>query len=96
MIFSPGRSKCPICNEVIYEGEEVAFPHFADAGEPFSLFSDTALHRKCFNSHPYRNDFEVAWKEAIANGNDDIQRQWGWIIEYLSEIRGNDPSEDNE
>lgn len=48
-----GFTKCPICGNVIDTGQEiVAFQAFASRTSPLWVFSDAALHKSCFDSHP--------------------------------------------
>ena len=44
-----GNSKCPLCNEVIHEHEDIElFPPFVvNKSDPYYIFNDAGLHKKC-------------------------------------------------
>ena len=90
--FTAGRTKCLLCGEVISEGQEVAFPSFVARGSPFSIFNDEVLHRKCFVKEPLAYDL----REAVNKVVDRNHPQWGWFVDYLDEILGSTPKDNNE
>lgn len=49
-IIIPGKTLCPLCDDVITESDEiVGVPHFiADKNDPLWRYSDAAFHRACF------------------------------------------------
>jgi len=49
-----GKSRCPICGNVIKDGQEiVSFPPFVgNELDPLWFFSDAAFHASCFQEHP--------------------------------------------
>ena len=62
-----GLSKCPICGCVL-TGKEgyVAFPAFVgDKDSPLRLFSDAALHKECFDSHPLAEEAQQLYEELL-------------------------------
>jgi hypothetical protein len=50
-----GKSKCPLCGQVINETEPVyCFPAFViNELDPCFFFSDAAFHEVCLKQHPY-------------------------------------------
>jgi hypothetical protein len=53
-IIIRGKTKCPICDRSIDEGDEVvSFPSLiSNENEPLYGFNDAAFHAGCFASHP--------------------------------------------
>lgn len=49
-----GKTVCPICGNVIKEGQEViAFsPFILNELDPLYFFNDAAFHTQCFYSYP--------------------------------------------
>jgi hypothetical protein len=53
----PGKTRCPLCGNVIHEGDAVvAFPAFLGPGHPLSRYSDAAFHGACFARCPDEAD----------------------------------------
>lgn len=61
-IIIKGKSKCPICNEVMKTNDDlVAFPHFIDdVKSPLYFFSDRGFHKDCFDAHKLSEDVIIA------------------------------------
>ena len=57
-IIINGKTKCPICGDIIYKEQKiVGFPHFiGDEKDILFFFSDRAFHEKCFFNHSLAND----------------------------------------
>lgn len=54
-----GKSKCPLCNQILKEGEPLtAFPAFLPTNHRFGKFSDAAFHTACFDKDPDANDVD--------------------------------------
>lgn len=53
-ILVRGSTRCPICGEIIAEGDPaVAFPPFVpNQRDPLFFFSDAAFHERCLDDHP--------------------------------------------
>ena len=53
-----GKTKCPICGDIIYKDQEiVGFPHFiGDEKNILYFFSDRVFHKKCFFKHSLANN----------------------------------------
>lgn len=53
-IFVVNKSRCPICDSPIREGEEYyLFPAFvANAKDPIFFFNDQVFHVACLQQHP--------------------------------------------
>jgi hypothetical protein len=67
-----GRSKCPLCSEVMKEGEELkAFPAFLPYDHRFGRFSDAAFHKVCFE------------KDEDAQAVDDMLYVWERIMKSM-------------
>ena len=52
-IIITGKSKCPICNEVMNESDEIVlFPPFVqNVNDPFYIFNDAGVHLTCLRDH---------------------------------------------
>jgi hypothetical protein len=67
-----GKSTCPLCNEVMKEGEELkAFPAFLPYDHRFGRFSDAAFHKVCFE------------KDEDAQAVDDMLYVWERIMKSM-------------
>jgi hypothetical protein len=65
-----GKSKCPLCSEVMKQGEELkAFPAFLPYDHRFGRFSDAAFHKVCFE------------KDSDASDVDDMLYVWQKIMD---------------
>jgi hypothetical protein len=64
-----GRSRCSICGEVLgHEDDIVATTHFiADKSDPLWPFSDSAMHRACFEAWPHRDEFAARYEAVMSN-----------------------------
>ena len=59
-----GRSKCPLCDEVLAEKDSViAFPAFIPRGHQLSSFSDAAFHLPCFQKHEDADDVVALYND---------------------------------
>ena len=48
-----GKSTCQLCGGVLAESDDlIAFPGFLPAAHELFVFSDAALHRRCFERDP--------------------------------------------
>lgn len=55
-IIIRGVSRCPICGEVLEEGQPlVAFPAFLSPGDDLWRYSDSAMHEHCFEAWEHRD-----------------------------------------
>jgi len=61
-----GKTRCPLCGEIIEEGQKVvAFPPFIENQlDPLWVFNDSALHAECFNNHPLAGKAQSRYKEV--------------------------------
>ena len=66
MIFL-GKSKCPLCGEVLESGQElVATTHFIESPEhPLWRFSDAAMHYTCFQLWEHREPFVAKYNAEV-------------------------------
>ena len=64
-----GKSKCPLCSEVIASTDQVRlFPAFIeDTSDPLWPFSDSAMHAHCFMQWPHRGSFIQAHNDYFAS-----------------------------
>jgi hypothetical protein len=62
-----GRTKCPLCAEIIAAGQPiVSTSHFIESPEhPLWLFSDAAMHYSCFQIWPLRSDFVAEYNNSL-------------------------------
>jgi hypothetical protein len=62
-----GKSRCPICDDVIETQDQiVATTHFvADRDDPLWSFSDAAMHRECFVGWDMRQAFVKRYNEVF-------------------------------
>lgn len=66
-----GKTDCSICDCLIdADGDMVAFPHFIqDPAHPLWHFSDSAMHRACFQNWPsadeFRREFALRWPDLV-------------------------------
>lgn len=62
-IIIRGVTACPLCGEVLRDGDDiVATPHFLHSG-PLSRYSDAAMHRECFTAWPKADAFRSAFND---------------------------------
>lgn len=63
-----GWSKCSICGSVLAEGDDiVATTHFIeDESDPLWEFSDSGMHRRCYEEWKYRDEFTSRYRSAMA------------------------------
>jgi hypothetical protein len=66
-LLSRGVTTCPICDAVITEADDiVATSHFiADYSDPLVLFSDAAMHSRCFLGWEHRQEFIKKYNERF-------------------------------
>ena len=69
-----GRSKCRLCEEVLHDNDEiVAFSAFmVNELDPIHGFSDSAVHKQCFEEDPRRDRVSQCWAdwlESVSPGN---------------------------
>lgn len=62
-----GKSECPLCGNVIMDGDEiVATSHFiADSNDPLWEFSDAGMHRSCFLTWDQREAFVAKFNQLV-------------------------------
>jgi hypothetical protein len=67
-LLTLGWSKCSICDETLQEGDEiVATTHFiGDESDPLWRFSDSGMHRRCYETREHRDEFTGATANASA------------------------------
>ena len=64
-----GTSECPLCGQIIQQGDEVfGTTHFiADKDDPLWRYSNAGFHRHCFHKWEHRQVFvdryEKFWQE---------------------------------
>ena len=63
-----GKSECPLCGNVIMDGDEiVATSHFiADSNDPLWQFSDAGMHRSCFLTWDQREAFVAKFNRLVS------------------------------
>jgi len=66
-IILRGKSKCPICGDVIgKEDELVSTSHFIqDRTDPLWRFSDAGMHRQCFLAWQHRSEFVERFNSLV-------------------------------
>jgi hypothetical protein len=66
-IISPGWTECSICGEILWPDEEyVATSHFiGDREDPLYRFSDTGMHRRCYDGWEHRVEFTRRYRGAL-------------------------------
>lgn len=64
-IFIVGKTQCPLCEQIIEEGEEiVSFPPFIPNDlDPLWIFSDGVFHAACFYREPLANKAVLRYEE---------------------------------
>ena len=68
-----GKSKCPICGDVISSQDEiVSFPAFIhDSNHRLWAYNDAAMHQRCFvgwsEAAEYRKLFDSVWNAENPN-----------------------------
>lgn len=67
-ILVRGKTECPICGEVIQDGDDVAlFPHFVlNEADPLYPLSDAACHMLCVESDPLGSAMLAASEQCLA------------------------------
>lgn len=54
-----GQSECLICGKVIEPSDDMAaFPAFLGKTHPLHQYSDAAMHQRCFDSSPDKEEVE--------------------------------------
>lgn len=68
-ILVRGKTKCPICGDMIGDGADVVlFPHFVlNEADLLYPLSDTACHARCVNSDPLGEAMLSASESYLAN-----------------------------
>jgi hypothetical protein len=61
-----GESKCALCGEVLQNQQRIiGFPAFiADRGDPLYRYSDSAMHRSCFETWTHRDTMIAKYRVA--------------------------------
>ena len=64
-----GMTECPICGNVIEEGDDVPpFPHVVlNEADPLHILSDAACHRSCLNGDPLGVLMREVSEQYLAN-----------------------------
>jgi hypothetical protein len=58
-----GQSSCSICHEVLKENDDlIAWQAFLKKAHKFWQFSDTGMHKLCFEDWKHRVEFEKLYK----------------------------------
>ena len=62
-----GETECSLCGNFIMAGDEiVATSHFiADSNDPLWRFSDSAMHRTCFQEWDQRAEFVAKFNRLV-------------------------------
>jgi hypothetical protein len=62
-----GRSKCSICGETLHKEDDiVATTHFiGDQSDPLWQFSDSGMHRSCYETWEHRDEFTRRYRECL-------------------------------
>jgi len=66
-----GKTACSICGRTLLDGDDVVlFPHFIpDDAHPLWRFSDSAMHRVCFqdwgSAADFRAEFNREWPKLV-------------------------------
>lgn len=61
-IIIEGKTRCMLCGHVLARGETiVAYPAFLHPSHPLGAYSDAAMHRRCFDRAPERDEVEKAY-----------------------------------
>jgi len=87
-----GMSKCSICGKVISKDDEIlATTHFiADEKDPLWRFSDSPMHRACYERWEHRDEFTQRYRSTVRGrekkkrGSAMTARNSAWIRETLS------------
>jgi hypothetical protein len=83
-----GKTKCPLCSDIIGQDDEiVATSHFiADPKDSLWQYSDAAFHRRCFSGWERREEFVTRFNEearpfVFGNGKRQFMQDDGRIIQ---------------
>jgi hypothetical protein len=83
-----GKTKCPLCQEIITADDEVVATSafIADRNDPLWQYSDAAFHRRCFASWEKREEFVRRFNETMkqfvfGNGKCQQMQDNGSIIQ---------------
>jgi hypothetical protein len=61
-----GKSRCPICGELLQEGDEITgLPAISDLANPLYPYFDAGFHKSCFENWDKRNEIEAILKKEI-------------------------------
>ena len=68
-----GKTKCCLCKQIIEDKQEaVMFPAlYIEDDELRALFSDNAMHKDCFSSHPLKNNL-ISAVRSVYDPNDSV------------------------
>ncbi len=66
-IIIRGKTRCSLCSRVLAAGEEiVGFSACLEPGHPLWQYSDSAMHRSCYEAWPEHDTFGRLHQEALA------------------------------
>jgi hypothetical protein len=63
-----GRTRCPLCGQVIQEGDQAVMfaPMVPDPADPLHVFHDASFHAACFDAHPLSDAAEEGWGDRFS------------------------------
>jgi hypothetical protein len=66
-LFIPGFTPCSLCGKPICVGHDiVGTTHFiVDVNDPFYVYSDTVMHRPCFDAWEHRDEFARRYRARM-------------------------------
>jgi hypothetical protein len=67
-LFVTGETPCSLCGEPICIGDDiVGTTHFiSDGSDPLYQYSDSVMHRQCFDAWEYREEFAQRYREVMS------------------------------
>ena len=70
-----GKSTCPICHNILHQGEDVrGFPSLTgNIKDKLYIFSDKGCHQKCVDAHPFG---KMAWDFADEAHKKFMEKKW--------------------
>ncbi len=58
-----GKTQCPLCGEIIYSENDVyMFSHFISQNNRLWKYSDSSIHKNCFDKWKDKNEFLELYK----------------------------------
>jgi len=90
-IIIKGKSKCSICNKVLENDHIIGWNAFLNKEHTLWEYSDTGMHKECFNNWKYKEEFEYLYNyQPLIDFNNPKLKEWikeHGMPDWLKEIQ---------